>query len=94
MKYRSRTDIIGTILRSANKGATKTRLMYGSYLSYAQTKEYIDFLLTKELLRYEPKTQLYTLTDKGLNFLRIYDEIGELMSIPHNEEEMDVKGIS
>ncbi|HXV46905.1 MAG TPA: winged helix-turn-helix domain-containing protein [Nitrososphaera sp.] len=28
MKYRSRTDIVATILDAANGGSTKTRIMY------------------------------------------------------------------
>ncbi|MGA9172279.1 MAG: winged helix-turn-helix domain-containing protein, partial [Nitrososphaeraceae archaeon] len=40
MKYRSRTDIVGLILEAANGGgATKTRIMYKAFLSYAQLKE-------------------------------------------------------
>ena len=40
MKYRSRTEIVSAMLRIANRGATKTRIMYGAYLSYAQVMEY------------------------------------------------------
>jgi len=36
MKYRSRTDIVGLILEAANGGATKTKIMYKAFLSYAQ----------------------------------------------------------
>ena len=41
MKYRSRTDIVSQILEAANGGATKTKIMYEAYLSYAQPKEYL-----------------------------------------------------
>ncbi|MFL6431808.1 MAG: winged helix-turn-helix domain-containing protein, partial [Nitrososphaeraceae archaeon] len=47
MKYRSRTDIVGLILEAANGGATKTRIMYKAFLSYAQLKEYLTVLLEK-----------------------------------------------
>jgi predicted transcriptional regulator len=40
MKYRSRTDIVAMILDAANGGATKTKIMYKAYLSYAQLEEY------------------------------------------------------
>ncbi len=39
MKYRSRTEITVLILEAANGGATKTKIMYKSFLSYAQLKE-------------------------------------------------------
>jgi len=44
LKYRSRTDIIAQILEGATQGSTKTRLMYGAYISYAQVQEYLAFL--------------------------------------------------
>ncbi len=53
MKYRSRTDIVATILETADGGATKTKIMYSAYLSYAQLKEYLSMLLENELLEYE-----------------------------------------
>ena len=81
MKYRSRTDIIAMILQAAMNGATKTRLMYGAYLSYAQIKEYLEFLRGKNLISYEEGTQVYKLTDQGLHFLRVYDEISDLVSL-------------
>ena len=53
MKYRSRTDVTVLILDAANGGATKTKIMYKSFLSYAQLKEYLTMLLENELLEYE-----------------------------------------
>ena len=45
MKYRSRTDIVALILEAANGRATKTKIMYKAFLSYAQLKEYLTVLL-------------------------------------------------
>ena len=81
MKYRSRSEIIAMILQAANNGATKTRIMYGAYLSYAQVKEYLEFLQSKKLLSYEDGTSLYRLTEKGLQFLRVFDEISDMISV-------------
>ena len=81
MKYRSRSEIIAMILQAANKGATKTRIMYGAYLSYAQVKEYLEFLQAKKLLSYEEGTSLYRLTERGLQFLRVFDEISDMISV-------------
>lgn len=53
MKYRSRTDIVSQILEAANGGATKTKIMYKAYLSYAQLKEYLSVLLENGLLEYQ-----------------------------------------
>jgi predicted transcriptional regulator len=81
MKYRSRSEIIAMILQAANKGATKTRIMYGAYLSYAQVQEYLGFLQQKELISYEEGTHLYKLTEKGLHYLTAFDQINDIISI-------------
>jgi predicted transcriptional regulator len=69
------------ILRAANNGATKTRLMYSAYLSYAQVKEYMQFLMDKGLLMYEQGSSLYRLTERGAKFLRAYDQISEMVGV-------------
>src|SRR5438045_1958971 len=85
MKYRSRTEIIALILEAATNGATKTRLMYGAFLSYAQIQEYLAFLQEKGLLMYEIGVQHYKLTEKGLHFIRAYDKISELVALPQTQ---------
>jgi predicted transcriptional regulator len=61
MKYRSRTDIIGQILDAANGGggAIKTKIMYQTYLSYAQLKEYLTVLTERGLLNYDIYTRKF-----------------------------------
>jgi predicted transcriptional regulator len=81
MKYRSRTDIVGLILEAANGGATKTRIMYKAFLSYAQLKEYLGVLLQNEVLEYEDETQLLRTTEKGIRLLQMYNQFDEMMSI-------------
>jgi predicted transcriptional regulator len=81
MKYRSRTDIIAMILRVTTTGTTKTRIMYGAYLSYAQVKEYLSFLLEKNLISYEEGTSLYKLTPTGMKLLQTYEGISDLISV-------------
>lgn len=80
MKYRSRTDIVATILEAANGGSTKTRIMYKAYLSYAQLKEYLSILVGNGLLEYEEGELKYKTTEKGLRFMKTYSEIGEMVS--------------
>lgn len=81
MKYRSRTDIIAMILRASVNGATKTRIMYGAYLSYAQVKEYLSFLMERNLMMYEEGTGLYKLTENGMKLLHTYEGISDLISL-------------
>jgi predicted transcriptional regulator len=79
MKNRSRTEIVSSILDAANGGATKTKIMYKSFLSYAQLKEYLSVLIENNLIESLEGTQTYKTTEKGLNFLKMHNEIGELL---------------
>lgn len=79
VKYRSRTEIVAMILEAANGGATKTRIMYKAFLSYAQLREYLSVLIENNLLEYLEGSQTYKTTEKGLNFLKMHNEIGELL---------------
>lgn len=81
MKYRSRADIIAGILESASRGATKTRLMYNAYLSYAQIKEYAAFLTDKGLLAHREDSNLYTLTKDGIRYLETYQQLNALIGL-------------
>jgi predicted transcriptional regulator len=85
MKYRSRTEIVSMILEAANGGATKTRIMYKAFLSYAQLREYLSVLIENNLLEYLEGTQTYKTNEKGFNLLRMHNEIGELLQTPIRE---------
>jgi predicted transcriptional regulator len=73
MKYRSRTEIVAMILEAANGGATKTRIMYKAFLSYAQLREYLSVLIENNLLEYLEGSQTYKTTEKGFNFLKMHN---------------------
>ena len=79
MKYRSRTEIVGNILDAANGRATKTKIMYKAFLSYNQLKEYLSVLIENNLLEYIEGTQTYKTTEKGLNYLKMHNEMAELL---------------
>ena len=81
MGNRSRTEIVGNILDAANGGATKTKIMYTAFLSYNQLKEYLSILIENNLIEYLDGTQTYKTTEKGLNFLKMHNQIGELLLI-------------
>ena len=86
MKYRSRTDIIAQILESANGGATKTKITYRAFISYAQLVEYLVLMTSNGLLQHDATTQTFKTTEKGLRFSKIYNQIGKLV-LPVNEIE-------
>ena len=81
MKYRSRTEIVSMILEASNGGATKTKMMYKSMLSYNQLKEYLTVLIENDLIKYLNGTQTFRTTEKGLHFLKMHNEIGELLHV-------------
>ena len=73
------------ILEAGNGSATKTKIMYKAFLSYAQLKEYLSVLIENNLLEYLDGTQSYKTTEKGLNFLKMHNEISELLQTPMRE---------
>ena len=79
MKYRSRTEIVSMILEAANGGATKTKIMYNAFLSYNQLKDYLSVLIENNLIEYLDGTREFKTTEKGLNFLKMHNAIGELL---------------
>jgi predicted transcriptional regulator len=79
MRNRSRTEIIGSILDAANVGTTKTKIMYIAFLSYNQLNEYLSLLIENTLLEYLDGTETYKTTEKGLYFLKMHNEMGELL---------------
>ena len=79
MRYRSRTEITAMILDTANRETTKTKIMYNAYLSYNQVKEYISILIENNLLEYIEGARTFRTTEKGLNFLKMHNEMAELL---------------
>ena len=80
MKYRSRTEIVGLILEAANGGgATKTKIMYKAFLSFAQFREYLTMLQENGLIECEDGKQTYRTTEKGMKLLEVYERMSELV---------------
>jgi predicted transcriptional regulator len=88
MKYRSRTEIVGNILDAANGGATKTKIMYKAFLSYNQLNEYLSVLIENNLIEYLEGTKTFKTTEKGLNFLKMHNEMGELLQTTIKKDEL------
>ena len=77
MVRRGRLDIIADILRTANRGSKKTRLVYETNTNFVLMKEYLEMLAKRGLiLEYDAK--VYT-TDAGNEYLLYYDEIVQLL---------------
>jgi predicted transcriptional regulator len=79
MKYRGKTEIVSCILDAANGGTTKTKIMYKAFISYNQLKENLSLLIENNLIEYLDGTQTFKTTEKGLNLLKMHNEMGELL---------------
>lgn len=78
MKYRSRIEIAAAILIAANVGITKTKLMYSTFISYDQLKEYLAFLKKNELLTHDVVSMTFATTPKGREFVDMVYELNEI----------------
>jgi predicted transcriptional regulator len=72
-KRRDRHDIVLDILKIARGGKKKTHIMYRAKLSYGQLKGYLELLNDRGLL--ESNDGFYHTTSKGLDFIKVYEEI-------------------
>jgi predicted transcriptional regulator len=81
-QYRSRNDIIASILETANGNRVRaTEIQFKAYISYSILKEYLVFLLEKDLLEYIEGERAFKTAPKGMQFLRTYNQMGELMTV-------------
>ena len=53
--------------------------MYFAFLSYNQVKEYLSVLIENNLIEYLEGAHKFKTTEKGLNYLKMHNEIGELL---------------
>jgi predicted transcriptional regulator len=80
MKYRSKIAMISQILDAANGGgATRSKMAYQAFLNYDQLKANLTALVENNLLLHDKNTQTFKTTEKGLRFLKIYNEISGMI---------------
>jgi predicted transcriptional regulator len=79
MGNRNRTEIVSNILEAANDGISKTKIMYKAYLSYNQLREYLSILIENNLIEYLDGDNKFKTTEKGLNLLKMHNEMAELL---------------
>jgi predicted transcriptional regulator len=88
MKHRTEEEITALILQvvsNTSNGGTQTIIMYKAYLTFAQLKRFLACLLEKGLIQYREEDRVYTITDKGMHFLQVYNKLNQLqMSISNN----------
>jgi predicted transcriptional regulator len=53
--------------------------MYIAFLSYNQLNEYLSILIENNLIEYLDGTHQFKTTEKGLNYLKMHNEISKLL---------------
>ena len=78
---RDKTELIASILKAANgRSVNAAQIMYSAFLSHAQIKQYLSILIYAGLIKYqEGNRRTYRISDKGMRFLYLYDEISKLL---------------
>ncbi|MRN61979.1 MAG: hypothetical protein FIO03_08085 [Nitrosopumilales archaeon] len=70
--------MLSIILKVASEGgATQTDIMYKASMNFRLMKKYMSFLSKNGLLIKEGAS--YRITDKGVYFLQIYDQLNEMI---------------
>ena len=82
MKHRTKEEIAALILESIvhTNRATQTIIMYKAYLTHVQLKQFLSSLMEKGFIEYHKEDRLYTITEKGMHFLQVYNHLNQLQT--------------
>jgi predicted transcriptional regulator len=82
-KNRSRIEIAASMLEIAKQGVRKTQLMYLGNLSFELLQKYLNSLIQAGLIdmKSEENQYVYRTTQKGLQFLKDYQELQKYASL-------------
>jgi predicted transcriptional regulator len=67
--------MIAAVLQAALQGSNFTKIMFTAYMSYQQCCEYMDLVTKRGLLKHDKRGKIYTTTEKGKEFLGMYEKI-------------------
>jgi predicted transcriptional regulator len=81
MKTRGSIEIIGLILQAVEREAlTRSKIMYKAILNFKQVNDYTTFLTAEGLLTYLAQERKYVITDRGRQFLILFEETNKLLN--------------
>ncbi len=82
-KRRSRFEVIADILRVVRQRGTKAKVMLSARVNGAIAGEYLNLLEKGGLLgRVDGENQPYLITERGTEYLEVYDSLNNLLSLP------------
>jgi predicted transcriptional regulator len=73
------SQILDVVNSDSGNGATKNKLMYELSLSNAQLNDYVMMLTERDLLQYDRQTHVFKITEKGLRFLKTYNQMYDMI---------------
>ena len=82
MKHRSKEEIAALVLEAIvnTDRPTQTMIMYKAYLTHVQLKEFLASLMEQGLIEYNKLERIYTITEKGMHFLEVYNQLNQLQT--------------
>jgi predicted transcriptional regulator len=82
LKHRSKEEIAALVLEAIvnTHRPTQTMIMYKAYLTHVQLKEFLASLMEKGLIEYHKLERIYTITEKGIHFLEVYNQLNQLQT--------------
>ena len=75
---RDKVEIMSEILGLCVKPKTKTKVMYGTNLSWKMLKYYIGFMQERGLLEEQESSNKFVTTDRGKDFVKKWEELQKL----------------
>jgi predicted transcriptional regulator len=88
MEYRNRSRIEAAILKatantakdSNSKGLKHREIMHKTAIPDIYLKAYMQLLYQKELIEYDNQRQVFRITEKGIHYLNLDNEINDLLA--------------
>ena len=82
MKHRSKEEITALVLEAIvnTDRPTQTMIMYKAYLTHVQLKQFLASLIEKGFIEYHNLERIYTITEKGMHFLEVYNQLNQLQT--------------
>jgi predicted transcriptional regulator len=82
LKHRSKEEIAALVLEAIvnTNRPTQPMIMYKAYLTHVQLKEILASLMEKGLIEYHKLERIYTITEKGIHFLEVYNQLNQLQT--------------
>jgi predicted transcriptional regulator len=89
-KNRTRMEILYQLINAARQlqPVRKTTMMNRSNMSYLGLKKFLDFAMSQGLLevRFLDESKFYFVTQKGFKFLKLYEELQDIIA-PKDDKE-------